>query len=203
MVPRGGGGRVRRGPHDHLEAIIYMSRATPRKAKGAAGWRGSRPAGRPQAAPSPTGAMATAVLMAPEGVEDLTLPFTRPPSFGMRVSAFRDRRRLRGPRPSREMVPAQTSADSGRGRTLGRPQASPALVHRAFDSTGCVSRPSRPRPSYLSPVVGAVAGPWLRPWLQVGPRSRSSRRSPPRNARGKCDPGNNCSLSLGVFSFRF
>ena len=36
---------MRRGPHDHLEAIIYMSRATPRKTKGTADWLGPLRAG--------------------------------------------------------------------------------------------------------------------------------------------------------------
>lgn len=75
MAPRGGGGRVRRGPHDHLEAIIYMSRATPRKAKG-------RPLGLAhgrqascQAAPSPPRDHGPDGPDGPEGVEG---PFLRP-----------------------------------------------------------------------------------------------------------------------------
>ena len=77
MVPRGGGGRVRRGPHDHLEAIIYMSRATPRKTKGTADWLGPGRAGSRQAAPlahrdhGPDG---------PDGPEGVDEPRRRPPA---------------------------------------------------------------------------------------------------------------------------
>jgi len=55
----------------HPEAIIYMSRATPRKAKGTAGWRGSQPAGLASGRPFAHQDHGPGGPDGPEGVEEL------------------------------------------------------------------------------------------------------------------------------------
>ena len=71
MVPRDGGGRVRPGPRDHPEAIIYMSSRDPQKNEGAAGWPGSRQAGLASGHPLDRRDHGPDGPDGPEGVEEL------------------------------------------------------------------------------------------------------------------------------------
>ena len=101
MVPRDGGGRVRPGPRDHPEAIIYMSRATPKKTKGrlvglARGRQGSH-----QATPSIVGTMVPTVPMVPRASKSFSGGVA--PRLEFREAGLRTRQ-LRGSGPSGEMV---------------------------------------------------------------------------------------------------
>ena len=157
MVPRGGGGRARRGPHDHLEAIIYMSCATPRKAKGAAGWPGSPPAGLASDRPPRPRDHGPDGPGGPEGVEEL-LRRRRAPS---RVSGGGSSLAAAGARLAGGTMWASGPGKATRARRrspsvgsapLSRRGSTPDLrllqpwFARASDSTGCGLRPSRPRP---------------------------------------------------------
>ena len=87
-------------------------------------------------------------------------------------------------------------------RTKPTPGSTGFGSHAPSTQPAVVFAPRDTSPSYLAPVAGAVLGPWLRPWFQTDPRSRSSRRSPARG-RVECDHGNNCWRCLGVFWFCF
>jgi hypothetical protein len=180
---------VNRGPRDHPEAIIYMSRATPRKKERggrlvrltAGGLVSGRPSARRDHGPDgPDG---------PEGIEDLSLR-PRAPSRasggGSPVSAAGLAPRvgtvsLDGPDTDFGGTPA--------GARLGRPPAPPAWSRRAL----ALKR------------WGACA--------VEGPTGRSARhREPPLERVGygrgsssivESDGGKNCALLQRVFSFSF
>jgi hypothetical protein len=152
-----------------------MSRATPRKAKGRLVGLAHGRQGRPQAALSPTGAMATAVLMAPEGVEDLTLPFTRPPE--LRNAGLRFSRQAPAPRAG-TIEGDGPGADFGRlrpGAHLGATSGSASFGSPAPSTQpAVVFAPRDTSPSYLAPFAGAVAARWLPSWFRARPPSRLS-----------------------------
>ena len=156
MVPRSGGGRVNRGPRDHPEAIIYMSRATPRKAKGAAGWPGSRPARLASGGPLAHRDHGPDGPDGPEGVEEL-LRRRRAPS---RVSGGGSSLAAAGAGVAGGTIggdgPGEATRARGRSSVgsapLSRRGSTPdlRLLQLWFaclaSSTGCGLRPSRPRP---------------------------------------------------------
>jgi hypothetical protein len=205
MVPRGGGGRVRRGPHDHLEVIIYMSRAIPRKTKGTDDWLGPgrvgvrfRPPPRP---PGPWSRRSRWSRRRRRASQAASRPVS---SFRRRAFACHAGHSPRGRDHVGEW--SRRSDDEGSGplakrgggatvRTWfgPRPQARSALVRRRL----------RLNRLWSSPL--ATPARRIQPWLHAGAPSRLSDplRGPRGTLGGKCDPGNNCSRCLGVFSFRF
>jgi hypothetical protein len=176
---------VRRGPRDHLEAIIYMSRATPRKAKGAAGWPGSRPAGPPSDLPSPTGTMVPPVPPVPR--------VSKTPLGGLvgrpepRETGLRLPRRALASRagPCGRVVPAKRRGLGAARRASGR-RPDPRLLQlwfaRPFDSTGC-----RVAASTFRPVVCRARRPGGRRLLVTVVATRARPEPPfgaaPRPAR--------------------
>ena len=200
-----------RGPHDHPEAIIYMSCATPRKAKGAAGWPGSRSArlasGRPLARrdhgpDGPDG---------PEGVEDLSLRVHAPsrasecgsPLFAAGASFERRDHRGRWSRRggrNLERFGGCRLPEARLGATPGSfgfgspaPPTQPAVVFAPRD----------PGPSYLAPGGGAVASSWLASRFQIGARRRSLSRSGAGAERSAANAITGIIVGVASACFRF
>ncbi len=202
-----------RGPHDHPEAIIYMSSRDPPKSEGG-GWLAWLTVGKAGLRPSPRppGPWSRRSRWSRRRRRPLSAGSCALPSFRMRVSAFRGRRELRASGPSGEMVPTRRKKPRTLRRmpsTGGAPRGDPRLVRlwfaRASDSTGCGLRPSRPRP--VVPRARRRGGRLVVVGFTVPDRRSKAVFEPLRRRRGtlggKCDHGNNCWRCLGVFSFCF
>jgi hypothetical protein len=166
MVPGGGGGRMNRGPRDHLEAIIYMSRATPRKRRD--GWLAWLTAGRARISP--------VVPWASKSLSDGV-----PPRLEFREAGLRLPRRAPASRagPCGRVVPAKRRRGLGAARQawgrchcqdVARPPTSGSLGFGSpapSTQPAVVFAPRDPGPSYLAPLARAVAGFWLGRWFQT------------------------------------
>ena len=164
MVPRDGGAGVRRGPHDHQEAIIYMSRATPRKAKGRAARPNSPPAGlasgRPPRAPGPWSRRSRRRRRASQAA---SRPFS---SFGWRAPGFCGRRWL----PRRDH----------RGRwSRQNNEGSAPLAKRGVRHCQTMARPRPQAPSAWARLPRQLNRMWSRG--PDTPTGRTSRLSPGRS----------------------
>ena len=134
------------------------------------------------------------------------------PSFGRRVSTFRNKRWLCGSGPPPSMVPKRPKKPRTLRRmpfTGGAPRGDPRLNWLwsacLASSTGCgLAAPT------FRPVVPHARRPGVRRGVVIAVVPRA-RHQPPfgplRNRSGtfghKCDPWNNCWRWLGVFSFCF
>ena len=213
MVPSGGGGRVSRGPHDHLEAIIYMSSRDPRKEKGAAGWPGSRPAGlglRPP--PRPPGPwsrrsrwsrgrrrpLSAASCARPE-LQDAGLRFLAA-GAGSSVGTIGGD----GPDAAEETSNASADAVYWR-RASGATPGSPGFGSPAPSTQpAVVFAPRRPRPDRTSrPSPGQSRPSWLPSWFQIGPRSRSLSGSGPARERSAANAITGIIVGVASACFRF
>jgi hypothetical protein len=192
---------MNRGPRDHPEAIIYMSRATLRKTKGAAGWPGSWQAGLASGGPlahrdhGPDG---------PDGPEGVEPPFL-PPRGPSRASGGRSAAGTGSPLGTISAhgpdIGFGGTPDHERRAFGGDLRLARLWFAHAFDSTGCGLATPTFRPSYIAPVPAAVAAPWLPSWFQLCPHRRSSEplRGLPGTSGRKRDHGNNCWRRLAVF----
>ena len=178
---------MRRGPHDHLEAIIYMSCATPRKTKGTADWLGPGRAGlasgRPPRPPGPWSRRSRRSRRRRRASQAASRPVS---SFGRRAFACHA-----GHSPRRRDHVGEWSRrsdDEGSGplaKRGGRRHCqdvvrSPTPGSFSFGSPApstqpaVVFTPRDPGPSSVVPVAGAVAARWLPSWFRARPPSRLS-----------------------------
>jgi hypothetical protein len=124
---------VRRGPHDHLGAIIYMSRATPRKTKGTADWLGPLRAGLASGRPL------AHRDHGPDGPESVEGPFLGPRAPS-RTSGGRSPVSAAGAGSPVGTISAHgpdTGSDRERRAFGGDPRLPQLWFARAFGSTGC------------------------------------------------------------------
>ena len=90
------------------------------------------------------------------------------------------------------------------GRRAGLTPGSTGFGSRAPSTQpAVVSRPRHSDRSYVAPVAGAVAAPWLPPWFQVGPRAAFGPVRCGAERPGECDTGIIVGVASACFSFRF
>ena len=189
-----------------------MSCATPRKAKGTAGWLGRGRAGLASGRPLAHRDHGPDGPDGPEGVEDLSLRVHAPSRASEGGSSlFATGRRLCGSGPPPSMVPTRRKKPRTLRRTPstgGVPRGDPRLDQlwfvRAASSTGCGLAASTSRPVVRraspgrSPCAGYRRGSTRAPEppFRAAPRPRAERS-------GACDSGNNCWRCLPVFFVSF